>query len=312
MGQINGTAESMQECQLIGRASGFMAQRQLNSDISGVVFSMDRALQLHALLGSYRDNVTNGPKLSVIYRVTNRAHDKSYADVFAEFSDIILLAIKQETRESFRGLVVDTLARVHTKNVFFLVDDNLFIEPVDLGELAAHATTFCVPTLRLGENLGRSYTVQKPQSRPQFVEYRTQMEILTSPSEMLSWCWGGGELDWGYPLSVDGHIFQRHEVLAMSESIEFDSPNTFEGNLQRFNRAYQWRDGICFRKSRLINIPYNRVQTDFKNIHGEVHQDEMLQLWNDGFRIDRASYYGVVNESAHQEMPLKVVKADLK
>jgi hypothetical protein len=58
MGQKNGTAETMQECQLTGRASAFMAQRQLNSDISGLVFSMDRAMQLHALLGSYRDNVT--------------------------------------------------------------------------------------------------------------------------------------------------------------------------------------------------------------------------------------------------------------
>jgi hypothetical protein len=208
--------------------------------------------------------------------------------------------------------VIDTLGQVQTKNVFFLVDDNMFIEPVDLGEFSAHATTFSVPTLRLGENLDRSYTVQRPQLKPQFVEYRTQSENLTSPSKMLSWCWGGGELDWGYPLSVDGHIFQRHEVLAMAESIEFDSPNTLEGNLQRFNKAYQWRAGICFRKSKLINIPYNKVQTDFENIHGEVHQDEMLQLWSDGFRIDRASYYRVINESAHQEMPLRVVKADLK
>lgn len=301
-------AASLQECALIGQASGFMAQGDLNSDISGLVFSMDRALQLHALLGSYRDQVTKGPRLSLIYRVTTEAHDKSYRDVLAEFSDVILQAIKQETRDSFRGLVIDALGRVSTKNVFFLVDDNLFIEPVDLAKFAAHATSFSVPSLRMGENLSKSYTVQKSQSKPQFVGSQSQSDNSRPSSEMISWCWSGGELDWGYPLSVDGHIFQRQELLAMAETIEFDSPNTFENNLQRFIKAYQWRVGICFRKSRLINIPYNKVQTDNTNIHGEVHQDEMLQLWNEGCRIDRVSYYGLVNESAHQELPLKVVK----
>jgi hypothetical protein len=310
--QRNRNAATAQECQLIVQASRSMAQREANADISGIVFSMDRAMQLHALLGSYSDHVVNGPKLTVIYRVTSEAHGKSYEDVFAEFTDLIQVAIRQETREAFRGIVVDTLSHTQTKNVFFLVDDNLLIEPVNLGELAPHATGFSIPTLRLGENLSRSYTVQQPQAKPQFMEYVAQSDDKKSPIDMLSWCWKDGELDWGYPLSVDGHIFQRHELLAMSESIEFDSPNTFEGNLQLFNAAYQWRTGICFRKSRLINIPYNRVQTDYENIHGEMHQDEMLELWSEGFRIDRKSYYGVHNESAHQEIPLRLIKEELK
>lgn len=305
-------AAAAQDCHLIVRTSRCMAQRESYSDLTGVVFSMDRAMQLHALLGSYRDQVLNGPKLTVIYRVTSDSHSRSYDDVFAEFEDLIQIAIKQVTRESFRDILIDTLCRTQTKHVFFLVDDNLFIEPVDLGKLAAHATSFSIPSLRLGENLRRSYTLQKAQNRPPFVEYSLQSGHAKSPTDLLSWCWNSGELDWGYPLSVDGHIFQRQEILAMAESIEFDSPNTFEGNLQHFNTAYQWRAGICFRKSRLINIPYNRVQTDYENIHGEMHQDEMLARWHDGYRIDRNSYYGVVNDSAHQEMPLRLIKDELK
>lgn len=308
----NKSAMIVHECEFLVQASRNIASRNQKSDITGVVFSMDRAMQLHALLGSYRDHVVNGPKLMLIYRVTSESHDKAYQSVLEEFSDLILSATRQETRESFQGILIDVLARAETKNVFFLVDDNMFIEPMDLGALAAHATTFSVPTFRLGNNLNKSYTVQKPQPKPQFLEYKRQSDNAISSTDMFSWCWSGGKLDWGYPLSVDGHIFQRYEVLAMAESIAFDSPNTFEGNLQKFNAAYQWRTGICFRKSRLINIPYNKVQTDFENIHGEMHQEEILQLWNEGNRIDRASYYGVVNVSAHQEMPLKLVKVGAK
>lgn len=275
-----------------------------------IVFSMDRAMQLHALLGSYRDQVVNAPRLSVIYRVSSADHEKAYSTTFQEFSDLIEVAVRQDTRESFRGLVIDALKSTNAKNIVFLVDDDLFVEPVDMRAFASYATSYCVPTLRLGENLGRSYTEQRSQARPDLIEYqRATMAHGASPKDLLMWCWNGGELDWGYPLSVDGHILQRDEVIAMAEAIEFNSPNTFEGNLQLFNPVCQCRTGVCYRKSRLVNIPYNRVQTDFENIHDDIHQDYMLEKWNEGYRIDRHAYYGLVNESAHQEMPLKLIKA---
>jgi hypothetical protein len=58
----------------------------------------------------------------------------------------------------------------------------------------------------------------------------------------------------------------------------------------------------------LVNIPYNKVQTDNSNLHGDVHQDDMLVMWESGQAIDFRSYYGVMNESAHQEMPLRLKK----
>lgn len=297
---------------LIRQAANCMSVHEGANDLSCIIFSMDRAMQLHALLGSYGDLVVNGPKVTIVYRVSNERHRNSYKGVFAEFSDLIREVVLQETRTEFKTIVIDVLSRTQERNVFFLVDDNMFIEPVDVSELSVHASTFAVPTLRLGENLERSYTVQKSQQTPSLMRHVVSSDIYDSPIDMLSWVWGSGELDWGYPLSVDGHIFQRNEILAIAKAIDFDSPNTFEGTLQKFNFAFQWRLGVCYRKSKLINIPYNRVQSDFENIHGEIHQDEMLKMWEDGYRIDRTSYYGFVNESAHQELPLRLRKAESK
>jgi hypothetical protein len=304
-------ASEVGDCAYMVKASSYLNKPEGNgNDASGIVFSMDRAMQLDALLGSYRDNVTNAPKLTVIFRATSERHQRAYETVFAEYSDVVLKALRQHTRESFRAMVIAALGDSQADKAFFLVDDDLFIEKLDIGWFSGYATSFAIPTLRLGDNLNRSYTVQSDQRKPAFLNCTEATNV--DSSVLLSWLWGGGELDWGYPLSVDGHIFLRNEMLAMAQAIKFDSPNTFEAALQAFTPAYRWRIGICYEKSRLLNIPYNKVQTDFKNIHGEVHQDEMLQLWNDGFRIDRASYYGMTNVSAHQEMPLRVAKADLK
>jgi hypothetical protein len=127
---------------------------------------------------------------------------------------------------------------------------------------------------------------------------------------LLAWLWKYGELDWKYPLSLDGHIFKRMEILALLKTLDFDSPNRLEEKLQKFQAVFSWRLGVCYAKSRLVNIPYNRVNTDIKNRHGSVHQENMLRIWNKGYRIDRKSYYGIVNESAHQEFPLHLTSQE--
>jgi hypothetical protein len=262
---------------------------------------MDRALQLQALLGSYNDLVVGSVKLTIIYRASNEAHEESYREVLMEYDELVV-AKRQETREDFKALLIDALSSNAAQHVFFLVDDNLFVEPVDLKLFASQASTFCIPSLRMGQNLTRSYTRQCPQEMPQF----SIIEPVKS-EPYLTWLWQSGELDWCYPLSVDGHIFQRIEILALAITLDFDSPNRFEEQLQRFNPLFSWRVGACYAKSRIINIPYNRVQTDIENLHGAVHQEDMLKAWKEGYRINRRSYYGFVNQSAHQEFPLSLI-----
>jgi hypothetical protein len=66
--------------------------------------------------------------------------------------------------------------------------------------------------------------------------------------------------------------------------------------------------GVCFPKSRTVNIPANRVQSDRLNRHGERHQDELAKLWLSGYRLDVAALDGYVNEAAHEEIDLPMVR----
>lgn len=268
---------------------------------------MDRAMQLHALLGSYVDNVHNRAKLSILYRATTEAHEIAYQEVFDEYQGVIETIIKQDTRQSFRSHLNNILQGSSAEYLFFLVDDDLFIEKFDLVNFANLTTFYSVPSMRMGLNLTQSYVVQKVQPLPANVPFELAHSTVGSKDELTYWRWCDGALDWGYPLSVDGHLFLRKEIMAFATNTEFDSPNTFEGNMQKYLPQFSNRFGIAYEKSRMVNIPYNRVQNDIENIHANVHQDYMLEKWQAGNRINWRSYYGMANESVHQEMPLNLL-----
>jgi hypothetical protein len=126
--------------------------------------------------------------------------------------------------------------------------------------------------------------------------------------DLLCWTWQQGMHDWAYPLSVDGHIFSTAEIVALAKHTEFHSPNTFEANLQHYEAFFNRRLGVCYRKSRMVNIPCNKVQTDNANICGDIHQDELLAKWEQGLRIHYQCLYGMDNKSAHQEIALNYIE----
>jgi hypothetical protein len=88
----------------------------------------------------------------------------------------------------------------------------------------------------------------------------------------------------------------------------FDSPNTFEGNLQIFRDLFINRHGVCYKKSKLINLPLNKVQNDCKNRHGNLDEDYLLDQWKDGLQIDYKKLYGYNNVSAHEEINIMFLK----
>ena len=61
---------------------------------------------------------------------------------------------------------------------------------------------------------------------------------------------------------------------------------------------------MTYKKSKIVNIPCNRVQNETKTLSGNTHPDELLAQWQKGYQIDFKKLYGMANESAHQEIAL--------
>lgn len=267
----------------------------------GIVFSMDRALQLHALLSSYLEKAVSPAPLYILYNTSTPAHQSAYEEVIKIFSDKFLF-IKQTSINSFQNDLIKILDSLTAQKTFFLVDDDFFVENFDMSDFTKFDADKVVPSLHMGLNLKKCYTLQKEQPLPELIP------DADSNGDKIFWRWDQGVYDWSYPLSVDGHFFATREITAMTKLIRFFAPNTYEDQLQKFRRFFLFRAGMAYKKSKIVNIPCNKVQTENENICGDTHQDFLLEQWLKGYQMDYRSLYGFPNISAHQEIPFGFIK----
>lgn len=272
------------------------------NSISAVVFSKDRAMQLHALLTSFFETAVGKCEIAVIYKSSTEAHKIAYEEVARIFGEKVKF-VEQESYPSFRDCLEQTASQLNRGKIFFLVDDIVFTEVVDYQFLASLDLSDTVFSLRMGEHLDYSYVVNSIQPLPKTLEVK---------NGYLTWQWSEGKLDWGYPLSVDGHVFSTSEVLLWIKYLDFGSPSSFENSLQKLRHIYRQKRGMSFKKSRIVNIPANKVQDEVNNLHGSIHQDDLLQQWFDGLAIDPGKFRGWINHSVHQEADFHLIKREGK
>jgi len=263
-----------------------------NLNIGCVIFSMDRVMQLDALLSSMFELTDGVSEVSVIYRATTSEHEESYRDIKKKFNGKVHFLAEENL--SFKENLLMTLREMNSSRVFFLVDDIVFIRKFDftvLRDVNSYETIF---SLRMGEHLNYSYVVQRRQKLP---------GTLRREKGFLWWDWSEGELDWSYPLSVDGHIFSRSEMIILAKSLEYRAPNSFENSMQALKGYFSRRRGMSCSDSIILNIPCNRVQNEVGNISGDIDPNYLLEMWNKGYRIDPNCFYNYKNTSVHEEVP---------
>ena len=261
--------------------------------ISFIIFSKDRALQLDGLLRSMLHHVTGAYSIHVLYCTSNTAHAHAYQELAEGIQNTDRI---QWTKEAdFKEDLVRMLQGVQTASVCFLVDDIVFIRPVNLDTLDRNAMTGGIVSLRLGSQITFCYTKQKAMHLPTLNPSKKQ-------DDLLKFSWEEGCYDWAYPLSVDGHIFPTSEILVAAKLLDYRAPNTFERALQMLTPLYQKRLGYCFESPKMFNIPLNRVQNEIGNINGNISAENLLEKWQQGLTLDFKALSDTKNESVHKEM----------
>jgi hypothetical protein len=248
------------------------------------------------------EKVASPVPIHILYQTSTPSHQKAYEEVIEIFSNNKISFIKQDSDNSFRNNLISLLKSVHSEKIFFLVDDVLFIQDFDIKDFVKFDTDKFVPTLRMGLNLKKCYTIQKDQPLPELIPN------IVKDKDKITWQWDQGVYDWSYPLSLDGHFFSTQEIATMIQLTDFSAPNTLEDQLQKFRRFFLFRMGVSYRKSKIVNIPCNKVQIENKNLCGNMHQDYLLEQWQNGFQVDCQRLYGFSNVSAHQEISFEFKK----
>lgn len=258
-----------------------------------VIFSKDRALQLHGLLSSMLYHLKGLYRVRVLYCASTDMHQKAYEEVAGLMEDG--LSVEWHREVDFRKDLIEVLHAGQCSRMCFLVDDIVFIRPVDFERLNGAILDQGILSLRLGRGIDFCYTKQKSMRQPVLTK-------VDGDENLLSFSWGDGQYDWGYPLSVDGHIFPRNEMIVAVESLDYRAPNSFEAALQLLNPLYARRKGYCFELPRMLNIPLNRVQDEKKNISADISPESLLKQWNDGLMLDYKKLESVSTRSVHQEL----------
>jgi hypothetical protein len=272
-----------------------------------VVFSKDRACQLEALLRSF---LRFAPKdfghLTVVWTASTEEFRKGYQIVNSGYKAANLRFMEENhDRFTFKHCV-NSCIDPELPLTMFLVDDILFKDSFDFQDEALKAVyepgVICV-SLRLWEGTNFCYPTQQ----------KIQPPLCKVENNKLEFLWKDAEGDWGYPMSIDGHVFKTDFAKKFVNILEYNNPNSFEGmmahaaNLGFFNhlpKMVSYKSG-----SKLLNIPANRVQDTARNRHGNLFTaEEMNQEFLSGRRIDIEPFVAYPNSAPHIELPIKLLE----
>lgn len=263
--------------------------------INIIVFSRDRAAQLDLFLRSMKKYFKefSSNQIKIIYKFSDHSFEKGYNKLKEIHNDDNILFF--EEIKDFQSSLIYNFDKTKKYSVFF-VDDNIFKEPFSIEDdqfkYFAENNDVLTLSLRLHPRLTYCYPAAVKMSPPNF-------------NENNAFSWMGMTGDFGYPMSLDGHIFKTNNIYYYLIISKYDGPNLLES--QMASNPICIPKMVCYNKSIIINNPINKVQNFNNNIHGDVSAEYLNEQFLEGKIINLAPFEGFENTSCHQELPVTFI-----
>ncbi len=266
-------------------------------NINSIIFSKDRASQLHLLLNSIYKNAPYLFNLNVLYTSSSQEFEKGY-DILKDMCKTNLWNVNFVKESNFKEDLINLIKSDYKYTTFFTDDDVLFgeIDYATIENSLSNEDVFCF-SLRLGRNTTFCYTMSVP----------NQIVVSKEADNTVAWDWQKSWYDFGYPLSVDGHVFRTKEITKLSKSLNFKSPNTYEGSLQIYE-TFPRHLMESYKHSKLVGNPVNIVNDSHPNLNGQKYKfdiKDLNQKFTNGVLIclEDMDFSNIIG--AHQEIEYK-------
>jgi len=262
---------------------------EVGTDI--IVFSKDRAMQLDAFLRSMKKHHKNLDSCSVniLYKCSDEIFDNGYEILCNKYPEFNFV---KET--SFKENLVNICKHGTKSTIQFFVDDIIwksdFSFDDDIYKKFESDESVLALSLRLHPDITFCHPLNRDIAKPEMVNNM--------------WDWKDCEGDWGYPMSVDGNIFKKRDVINSVEKFSYTNPNLFEATITIHNTSTK-KQMICYDKSKLFNIPMNRVQNVFSNLCGDVSPELLNEKFISGKTINIDKFVDFKNISCHQDVEVE-------
>ncbi len=261
-----------------------------------VIFSFNRPLQLYALLESIEKYCRGIGETHVIYRASDDTFDRGYSLVKQDFNTIKYHKQGENPQQDFKPLTLHAAFESPSAYVIFAVDDIVVKEKVNVTECIC-ALEKCNAYgfyLRNGTNLTNCY--------PYGGAAQPLPPLQQEEQAIFSWRFNEGTLDWMYPHTVDMAVYRKKDIETDLRIYSYYSPNKLEDIWNLHARAIITRKGLCYQTSKIVNMPLNRVQNDYRNrAMQEWTAHGLLQEFLAGKKMDIAPLYCVHNTAGHME-----------
>lgn len=268
----------------------------MNPKLAIIIFSKDRALQLHACIASLKRYAQYCDQVDIHILYKTEKYQYQYNQLAAEFDKVSFV---QETN------LVKQLQQIITNYdaVMFVVDDTLFYRNFDLA-VCLHQLFFRDRvlgfSLRLGRNVNWSHIQNSSMKQPTFQKI---------DDNYLQFTWLGSERDFGYPLEVSSSIYRSKDVYPLLNDVKGD-PGVIEAHLSRKKCLFAQSKPhlLCFSTSVAFAVPVNIVRDRTVCPAGREYSysiEKLVLLFDAGKRID-ISTPKLIN-SCHQEIEYKFI-----
>jgi hypothetical protein len=176
----------------------------------------------------------------------------------------------------------------------FFVDDNVFKEPFSFEDKEfktfLNRQDILTLSLRLHPRLNYCYPARIRQTAPPMTDGVFE--------------WNGKLGDFGYPLSLDGHFYRTEHIGYYLYNLRYTGPNDLESQMAM--RPMPIPRMICYDKSKIINLPLNKVQNFNNNVHGHITAEFLNQKFLEGKIISMNNIRSIDNTSCHQEIDIEL------
>ena len=265
----------------------------IQDNMNCIVFSRDRSSQLDLLIRSIKKYFQNWRLSNFIflYKYTNPEFMAGYNLLKQEHPEFVYI-----NESSFYNDVIYILDSCESDKLMFLVDDIIFKEPFNPDDVDLSDSEVICHSLRLCPRIDYCYSLNIPMRIPKM--------------DGLKWRWREqGYNDWGYPMSLDGHVFRTNDIVRWIKLLKFNSPNEQESRMDEWARSdFNLPPKMsCFEESKIVNIVSNRVNVDHPNRQPDKPTDvaELNRLFLAGKRIKLPDIKN--NMSVHIEYLLEIL-----
>ncbi len=290
-----------------------------------VIYSMNRPMQVYALLESIKSNIQGAGQIYVLFRASDETFAFGYQEVRKYFPEVFF--VQQD-----HALDGNDFKELHFKCAFesphdyvsFIVDDCIVKEPVNLCECTKALETIQNSFgffLRLGRDIAECYQ-SKTKTPPPCVYSEDKFYVWQFKTAMKDVPgWGALTLgDWNFATSNDFSIYRKRDIRPFFEHCDYKNTSYESAWWYDFRSKQENMEklGICFKTSKIVNVCVNIANDTMANwgqfsIHWQKKLQEysvnsLLKKFMDGYKIDIQDISRVKHAAPHVEYEYKFIE----